>query len=315
MAASLSPKYTLHQYGEHELQRVGVWDLDAGNKAKYWIVYIHGGAWRDPRITHETFSTIVTRIVDDGDDDDDDTSNGSLKSNIAAFASLDYRLSPHPDFPQDPATTPAAQLRGARHPDHLRDVRAALRFLQRRFGFASRYLLLGHSAGGTLACQLLAETPVLSSSSPVSGGGGGSFTVDGDEDGEESLVLPEAIVNFEGIYDFTGLNARVHNDYAGFLTGAFGPPEKWDDAAPVKFAGSYADRFKGLMVLVHSLEDELVDVPEVDGMAERLRRDGVEPLVVKDIGGKHDDIWQDGRGVVRTVERVLGILRGNEGEL
>lgn len=43
MADSL--KYTVEQYGSHELQRVGVWTLDLAldladqAKTKYWIVY------------------------------------------------------------------------------------------------------------------------------------------------------------------------------------------------------------------------------------------------------------------------------------
>ncbi|OTA67194.1 alpha/beta-hydrolase [Hypoxylon sp. EC38] len=292
MADSL--KYTVEQYGSHELQRVGVWDFDIANQAnananaKYWIIYIHGGAWRDPRITHKTFAPIITRLVTSDDD----------ASSIAAFASIDYRLSPHPDFPQDPATTPPEQLRNARHPDHLNDVRSALAFLQRRYGFGDRYVLLGHSAGGTLAYQILATAPPLESNSRE-----GRY-----EDVE--VELPQAVFGFESIYDLTGINVRFGGSYAGFLTAAFGGPENWDAAAPMKYAGRYRDRFAGLAVLGQSPDDELVDELEADGMVERLRGDldAEKVLLIKDLEGTHNETWQDGTGVVRTVLRILKIL-------
>ncbi|KAI0139437.1 alpha/beta-hydrolase [Hypoxylon sp. NC0597] len=303
MAESL--KYSVEQYGSHELQRVGVWDLDLADhtKTKYWIVYIHGGAWRDPRITHETFAPLITRLVNINSDDDDDASSSSP---IAAFASVDYRLSPHPDFPQDPAATPPEQLRNARHPDHLNDVRAALAFLQRRYGFADRYVLLGHSAGGTLAYQLLGTAPPLESRS------NSNSREKSCEEVEVEVELPRAVFGFEGIYDFTGLNARFGGSYAGFLTAAFGGPEKWDAAAPMKYAGRYGDRFAGLAVLGQSPDDELVDEPEADGMAERLRGDldAEKVLLVKDLEGTHNETWENGTAVARTVLRILRILQG-----
>ncbi|KAI0377980.1 alpha/beta-hydrolase [Hypomontagnella monticulosa] len=290
MAASL--QYSVHHYGTHELQRVGIWDVDAvGDKAKFWIVYIHGGAWRDPRIAHETFAPIITRIVD---------SDSAAKTCVVGFASIDYRLSPHPEFPQDRATTPPDRFRGAVHPDHLHDVRAGIAFLQRRYGFRSQYVLVGHSCGACLAYQVLAGSAVLGSSA--------------NPDGAAELELPKAVFGFEGIYDMTGINARMGGGYSGFLEAAFGTPEKWDAAAPMKCAGSYGDVLAGrVAVLGHSPDDELVDMPETDGMAARLEKDGVaDVLVVKDLTGKHDEIWQDGSGVARTILRILETLQDRE---
>ncbi|KAI1801033.1 alpha/beta-hydrolase [Daldinia bambusicola] len=304
MASSL--EYTVHRYGAHELQRLGVWDLDIADKTetKYWIIYIHGGAWRDPRIAHETFAPVITRFLESNSNKRKSNESPNSQSPgsgipVAAFASLDYRLSPHPEFPQDPATTPPERFRGARHPDHLDDVRAALGYLQRRYAFGGRYVLVGHSAGACLAYQLVAgmsSTPTTTTSSV-------------------EVELPAAVFGVEGIYDMTGLDARFGGDYAGFLEGAFGPRDAWDGAAPMKYAGNYKDRFPdGLAVLGHSVDDELVDMPETEGMAERLEKDGVEVLLVKDLRGPHDDAWQDGRGVARTVLRTLEILRERDGK-
>ncbi|KAI0977316.1 alpha/beta-hydrolase [Xylaria arbuscula] len=294
MAASL--KYTLHHYGaRHQLQKLGVWEVDPANKGKYWVVYIHGGAWRDPRVTHEDFAPSIDWILKTAADD------GIA---IAGFASIDYRLSPHPEFPQDPATTPAAQFRGAQHPDHIDDVRAALVFLQQTYGFGADYLLLGHSAGGALAFQLLATSPFPSSGAPIA-------------PQVEHPVLPVAIVGFEGLYDFTGVDQRYGGAYAPFFRGAFGEdPASWDAAAPIKFGGNYAEKWPGgkIVLLGWSPDDTLVDEPEADNLARRLkdvdgfveeggqgRAEEKRVLLLKDLRGDHDDIWRSGEHVARLV--------------
>lgn len=228
-------------------------------------------------------------------------SDGGGSSSIAAFASLDYRLGPHPEFPQDPAKTPPSEYRGARHPDHVRDIRAAVAYLQRQYGpFGSRYVLVGHSAGASLALQLV-----------VGQGEKAEAEAEQAADPLVPLPLPRAIVGFEGVFDFRGLDARMGGGYAGFLAGAFGDDRAaWDAAAPMTLAGRYGERWqvgdggrgddgKVVAVLGWSPEDDLIDEPEIDGMAARLRRDGVEPLLFKDLRGRHDEIWEDGRDVAR----------------
>lgn len=297
MAASL--KYTLHQYGsQNSLQKLGVWEVDAAKKGKYWVVYIHGGAWRDPRVTHEAFTPSIDWILRTSTDKGN--GSGSVANAIAGFASIDYRLSPHPQFPQDPATTPADQYRGARHPEHLDDVRSALVFLQRTYGFRENYVLIGHSAGSSLAFQLLATSPPASDSASASA----------------APVLPAAIVGLEGLYDFTGVNDRYSGAYEPFFRGAFGADlDAWDAAAPIKFTGSYAGKWPGgsIVLLGWSPDDTLVDGPEADNMARRLRDldgfveegEGSERekrlVLLKDLRGDHDEIWQSGEDVARTV--------------
>ncbi|KAI8952471.1 alpha/beta-hydrolase [Xylaria longipes] len=321
MAASL--KYTLHHYdSQNYLQKLGVWEVEPANKGKYWVVYIHGGAWRDPRVAHETFAPVIDQILSTSPA----TASNSGAAPIAGFASIDYRLSPHPQFPQDPATTPADQYRGARHPDHLDDVRSALVFLQRTYGFESNYVLVGHSAGGALTFQLLATAPLASTASThaasAPAGSVGTRQV-------EHPVLPAAIVAFEGLYDFTGVNERFGGAYASFFRSAFGDdPEGWDAAAPIKLSGNYAERWTSgeFVLLGWSTDDTLVDEPEADNMAQRLRDvdgfvegdggegDGGEGekrlLLLKDLRGDHDEIWQRSEEVARMVWialRKLGV--------
>ncbi|KAI1754603.1 alpha/beta-hydrolase [Xylaria castorea] len=323
MAASL--KYTLHHYdSQNYLQKLGVWEVEPANKGKYWVVYVHGGAWRDPRVAHETFAPAIDHIL--GTSPPTATASGSGAAAIAGFASIDYRLSPHPQFPQDPATTPADQYRGARHPDHLDDVRSALVFLQRTYGFGSNYVLIGHSAGGALAFQLLATSPLSSSASASTphAATAPATTSAGTRQAEYPL-LPAAVVAFEGLYDFTGVNERFGGAYASFFRSAFGDdPEGWDAAAPISFSGRYAERWVGgeFFLLGWSTDDTLVDGPEADNMARRLidvdgfvEGDGSSTgekklLLLKDLRGDHDEIWQRGEEVARMVWialRKLGV--------
>ncbi|KAK9389738.1 Alpha/Beta hydrolase protein [Lipomyces mesembrius] len=89
-----------------------------------WVVYIHGGAWRDPQQTKDMGIPILQQ---------------SLPATWGG-ATLDYRLSP-----------------AVQHPAHLDDVLAALKSLVSEHGqFISHILIIGHSAGACIALQVLA---------------------------------------------------------------------------------------------------------------------------------------------------------------
>ncbi|POS79474.1 hypothetical protein DHEL01_v202126 [Diaporthe helianthi] len=295
---------------ENVLQNVAVWQFPkdkaaqpAPGSAKYWLIFIHGGAWRDPRSTFDEAEPTINALLDP-------TSKWHMPdaaSRIAGFASLNYRLSPHPDFAQDTDTTPSFAARVARHPDHLDDVVSGLRFLQQQLGFGggasgSGYVLFGHSAGAFLAYQALLGPNLCSR------GLGGDF------------VAPAAVVGFEGIYDLVGLDGRMGGEYAGFMEAAFGEDrDGWRAASPATAAGSFGkwagQKGPRLAVLAHSADDELVDMPEVGTMEERLRRDGVRDLLVfRDLKGGHFDVVRDGsfaRVLIRTLDRLTS-LEGQE---
>ena len=175
-------------------------------------------------------------------------------------------------------------------------MRAALIYLQRRYNFGARYVLVGHSAGASLAFQVVAGlTSVISNS-------------------DSNLVLPRAVVGFEGIYDFCGLDERMGGAYTPFFEGAFGGDRGgWDAAAPVKFTGNFGKRWNvegnPLGVLGWSRDDKLIDEPEVDDMAARLSGDGVHTIVIKDLRGGHHEICEDGAGVARLILEALGAIR------
>lgn len=244
--------------------------------------YIHGGAWRDPRKLHQGFAPAVRSLVASD-------SWPRLRPLIRGFASIDYRLSPHPEFPQDPASTLPSSYRDARHPDHVLDVYAALSFLQDKYGFGQRYVLLGHSAGATMAYQLLMGASALAARPPP------------------AITLPRAFVGISGIYELVALDERHDGNYSSFISAAFGPDrEAWNSFMPARFPGSFKNALgPSKAVLAWSPDDTLVDEPEIDGMTHKLRQDGVPVTVIKSLKGDHDFVWEDGHQVARLIETVL----------
>ncbi|PNY29715.1 Kynurenine formamidase [Tolypocladium capitatum] len=279
--------FTCRQYGDHALQRVGIWQHGSprgqpGVSSGHWVIFIHGGAWRDPRNTFEDFMPSIKHML---------SSQDIARSAIRGFVSIDYRLSPYTDFPQDPAETPGPELRHARHPDHVLDVRAALKFLESEYQLAKDYVLVGHSAGATLAYQLLMGEAALAGQCMP-----------------QAIPLPAAVIGISGIYDLVGLNDRHGGNYAGFISVAFGTDQKaWQGASPASFAGSIKEKWSGspYSLLAYSTEDSLIDSLETESMAAKLTKDGVALSVVKDLTGDHDFVWQDGSQVARLVAQVL----------
>lgn len=284
--------------------------------------YIHGGAWRDPNVTSASF----------------DKAESLLRTKalpIAGFASISYRLSSHPNHPQKQATTSPNEFRSAKHPDHIRDVEAALAFLQNTYGFGARYILVGHSCGATLAFQAVMGAVANHREQA-------SIGVDDSETGSETIssspgplpprlsAQPIAIVGIGGIYDLRKL-LHTHRDipaYREFIEGAFGLEELvWDGVSPAQMMGSRGVeggwKSGRLAVLAHSKEDELVDEGQVEAMKEALSGwEKSEALIPKqeltardrrvrvlEIGGKHDDAWIDGREVARAIEFAFEQLR------
>ncbi|KAF5025892.1 hypothetical protein F66182_2011 [Fusarium sp. NRRL 66182] len=237
--------------------------------------FIHGGAWRDPRNDENDFTETIKRVV---------ISGAVATLEIAGFISIDYRLSPHPDFPRDSGE--------ARHPDHVQDIWSALNFLQDKYELSNNYILVGHSAGATLAFQLLMGDDVLAS--------------------HPEGPLPTAIIAVSSIVDLVGLNDRHDGQYAGFIQAAFGEDKSaWEQASPARFSSSFKDRWASgkLVILAWSSEDTLIDEPEIDSMASLLSKQGLKVEVNKDLRGEHDFVWQDGSQVARLVITAIHHLR------
>ncbi|KAK7511411.1 Alpha/Beta hydrolase protein [Phyllosticta citriasiana] len=294
--------YPLHitdiPYATHtRLNTLDIWlprPLAESPKDAVWIIYIHGGAWRDPLITASSIRPTIQHLQ---------THHPALLPRIAAIASLHYRLSPYPSHPTHPTTLrtdsieAALEGRSVAHPTHRDDVLAALRWLKTSCGVGveREFVMLGHSCGATLAVQVL---PLLAAEG-------------------EGAMRPRAVAGVAGIYDIPRF-AGNHADapvYAEILAGAFGGTgghvdeamrEEWDEASPVRVArvGKLAGVRK--LLLAQSRADGLVEWEQVELMRDAVQEtEGAGVVETLEIGGQHDECWETGEGLARVVGRVL----------
>ena len=271
---------------------------DISRRPGIWIVYIHGGAWRDPLVTSSSFTPTIENIF---------KSHGSVLSKVAGFASINYTLSPYPDHetlpspPKDPSQ-PVDPSRVGRHPDHIVDVLRGLSYLQNRAGFGDNYVLLGHSCGATLTFQVLEDISKWSRGAATS---------------HLNVVKPKTVVGLNGLYDLPTLirdagekHARWSKIYEEFIRSAFGDEEKvWYDASPIAVQDWVSEwgRKDGKVVLVQSKEDSLVPYRQLQDFLSAWRNAQVQGVDVVEVAasGDHDELWEIGDRLAEIVVEVV----------
>ena len=233
-----------------------------------------------------------------------------VANQIAGYASINYRLSRHSDFPQDRDKTSDYEMRDAKHPDHINDVLNALHNLQQRHGFGDRYLLLGHGCGATIALQV-AMSRKWTRSGPVL------------DSADDNIKPPIAILGIDGIYDIPLLRNRNMGlkRYQVMIEGAFGNDEPdWEAASPATWT-KYAETWKEgrLVMLVHSREDELLDWSQLEAMErcwseKQESGDTLIEMKIQEIKGRHAEIWQKGVGMAGPIaEAILSLKLAEDG--
>ena len=286
------------------LQNIDVWipsvsegTPDMSSLKGIWVIYIHGGAWRDPLVDASSFAPTISHVI---------RSHGSSLSSMAGFASINYTLSPHPNHPTDPSppkdpSIPADPSRTGRHPDHIADVLRAISFLQQAAGFKDKYVLLGHSCGATLAFQALMDVARWSS----------------EEIGDSRIVKPVAVVGLNGLYDLPELindpgekHASLIPIYEEFTRGAFGDDEKvWHDVSPISVRDWVKEweTNKGKVVLVQSKEDTLVPYRQLEDMWKVLEPSKSAGLDLSELPASHDhnELWSRGDRLAAIVVEVV----------
>lgn len=208
----------------------------------------------------------------------------------------------------------------------------ALRWLEKEYDVGKKwaYIAVGHSCGASLAFQIVMDRQWNAAipGKPALFEKILSFASSGDQ--EHTIKPPVAVVGLEGLYDLPLLlqNHTDNDEYLKIVRAAFGDDEEvWKKASPV--AGDYSDRWpEGLLVILgHSPEDELVDWAQVDGMVRVLqeqgwkqrseckideaRRDswiGGKQFFVTYLKGKHDEVWENGTELSRTIEFALRVF-------
>jgi len=308
---SSSPSYPIHRRGirygtEHSLQTLDIFipaalDAQSDRTTKVWLVFLHGGAWSDPTQDSSELQPALDQLYPSRSDSahGDPHAGAAPALRIAAYASLNYGLSPQPGA----YTADAARNRA--HPQHLRDVVAGLRWLAREYGVGARgawdFVVMGHSCGATVLFQL--AMGVL----PREEAGESGFGV--------GVEKPVALVGLEGIYDLP-LLVENHADvpyYAAFVASAFGYDEKlWKRVSPVSGDVGRIWKDTKCVVLGMSEEDELVEWEQVEVM---LRHVNSSSAIGKDqtckllkLTGKHDECWSKGVGIIKALKTTLAAI-------
>jgi len=133
----------------------------------------------------------------------------------------------------------------------------------------------------------------------------------------DGFTLPKAVICSEGLYSLPDLVSE-YPSYAEFIAGAFGPPSQvWSEVSPT-YMGNWRKEFAGgRIVLIQSIEDELLSVEQVTGFVKALEGEGGDVggrVEVNIIGGRHDEVFERDE-MVRIVERVVGEARMDMNEL
>lgn len=258
---------------------------------RLWVIYIHGGAWRDPEIDASSFETTQDLLL-----------KSLVGDNIAGFASINYRLSPYPSHPSNPSN-PSDPARNVKHPDHINDVLTAVLYLQETYRFQDRYVLVGHSCGATLALQVAMKRYWGSQYEST-------FAL------ELNVEPPRAIVCLEGIYDLQ-MFVDLHPEqpvYKEIVHNAIGSSD-WKAASPTNadFDDSWPDG--ELVIIAHSPDDQLITKDESEAMRSFLEAQGWNTegeRVVKwlEVKGDHDEVWQSGEAS-KAIEFAIQTLIGS----
>ena len=234
---------------------------------------------------------------------------------VAGFASINYRLSPYPSEPHAPSS-PGDIARNVQHPEHLHDVLDALCFLQDMYHFGQNYVLVGHSAGATLAWQMVM----------------GRGAIINAESNARTPILPRTVIGVAGIYDLPGCVARHASQpiYKEIIRNAFGGEGNWVGASPLAWLVNPNNHLHEawpnacLSMLVWSKNDELVEEEQSLDMWKALRQlqhchdcndQGYsrprqdEKMVLLE---QHDEIWKSGSGlasvIVHAIRRTIGLM-------
>ncbi|EFY90534.1 hypothetical protein MAC_03528 [Metarhizium acridum CQMa 102] len=256
-----------------------------------WIIYVHGGAWRDPLETADDLAPALKSL-----------SPALFASRAApvAFASVSYSLSAYPQHSTHPST-PSDPSRNATHPRHILDVLAAVSYLQSTAGFGSNYILAGHSCGATLAFQAVVNPARW-----------------GVDAGSAAVKAPQMVLGLNGLYDMPKMVAdpgdgygQYREIYEQFTRSAFGDDERvWRAISPVYIEDWAREWPDGKHVLlVQSREDTLVPFSQAEALQASLLKSKGERLSVELLQGRgdHYDIWKQGTLLAEVLTRAIDI--------
>lgn len=158
------------------------------------------------------------------------------------------------------------------HPAHIQDTLEAIEFLahhppKKNVYDPSKLYLIGHSAGGHIVTSLLLDSTYAS----------------------KAHAYVRGVVGADGIYDLP-LLLKTYPNY-DFVAQAFGSdPSLYADASPVTQSPIPSLMPPPPMLIVHSLEDDLLDVEQANAMVHHLQNIGANVKLDTSVKGKHYDM-------------------------
>ncbi|GKU07664.1 unnamed protein product [Fusarium langsethiae] len=237
-----------------------------------WVVYIHGGAWRDPLVDSSSFESAALKLLSD------------KESHISGIVSINYPLSSHPDHPTHPApprdpSQPVDIARTAKHPDHIVAVLSAIAYLQNQLGVAHDYVLSGHSCGATLTFQTVMNPDRW-------GAAAGSMPI-------PKVKKPKS-------------HEKLQPLYVELTKNAFGDDETlWRDMCPTMVSDWSEEWPEGKVVIIaHRKNDGLVPYSQTELMKEHLRNNSKLEVIEMPASGDHNDLWKQADEIVEIMKRA-----------
>ncbi|KAF6808011.1 pfs domain-containing protein [Colletotrichum plurivorum] len=273
-------KFTSYSYGSNVLQSYDVYlpsETSSASPDKYWVIYIHGGFYRDLAQNATTVEAAIATL--------EANSSDVLQKQVAGIASLNYRLSALPGA--QPDDTPPNELQKARWPDHLNDAVAAVKDLGERYPIDGKYIIGGHSVGAQMSFLAALETLK-----------------------DDSIPKPAAVLGISGIYDYPQLHV-THPDYDVLVLNAM-REDQLVEASPSKAdAEKYAALGLEAFVIAHSRNDGLVPWDQVEAIEATL---GTLPelknkTTLVELDGQHNEIWRGGVQLAKAFTETLAVLQ------
>ncbi|EGF80526.1 hypothetical protein BATDEDRAFT_35154 [Batrachochytrium dendrobatidis JAM81] len=238
--------------------------LDIAESSKRPAVFVHGGAWITSKKSE--FEYMGYALASRG-----------IPTVIAG-----YRLSPAQGI-IDPKLC---------HPMHFEDISSAVAWVLSKeavvcLGFTPAYIvLIGHSAGAHLTGLLALKS--INCATPT-------------KTRLDQTASIRGVIGIEGIYSLSDLAKTFPTYVPWFIERAFmRDPLLWDKASPKEVAISMlsekshiADVTLPRYLLIHSPEDELVNMEQTNDYAAALQSINVDVEVCINISGSHDDILKN----------------------
>lgn len=261
-----------------------------------WVVYIHGGAWRDPLVDSSSFEATALKLLSD------------KSTPVAGVASINYPLSSHLNHPTHPApprdsSEPVDIARQAKHPDHIIALLTAISFLQNDLGVAHDYVLSGHSCGATMTIQtVMNPNHWLGNAKGIS---------------VPKVKKPRVIAPLNGLYDLAAFinnppesHKQLQQLYTDFTKNAFGDDEAvWKAVCPTSVADWSTEWPEGkVVVIAQSKGDGLVPYAQTELMKDHLRKTSTLEVVEMKASGDHNDLWKQADEIVDIIKCAIGYL-------